>query len=614
MAGRFSRDERAASPLASFMVALGFFSMSFATILLMVAEVGGTEAGDNLAKAGEAAGVIDLLVGTTGSPPAWSATVPDRLGLLKPGTTTTLDLVKLDSMRAWSSPGEYDDAREALGVSSRELFVRAQPVFEEGAAASALSSYRVAYVADYSGVSETLAAKDETTTLDEMSVVYRDALSDETGVGVIGDNFEDNYAFTSRQLPIKLAGFLSALDFDTGYANDGYWKVVNVDEYGAGYLDPGAGVDHVLTTSGWSGTKYEYTAYASGAASEDLLLVTMLDLRAYTGSEKVTLDFAHWASGYRLLGTVNPATDDYGYVTVRCIDTCRTGDELPATRGGYHYANGTRTSFQATSIDLSHYKGERIAVSFVWHSVLGLTAGEGWFIGPLSAKATSGTTSTIWENKLDYSTSVYDALVVGSGADQSALEDDSIGGIVKLAVRDWTKAGGHVFAMGSSAMAPGWLTPIYTANGAPVSVTGPALLAQSDLAHPILNNPTFLRPGDLVAESKAYAPSANMRSIMVAPSGSGTVPLLAASQPSTAYEGVVVTTSYLPWKLPAAQRQAFFENAFLYAEYSELYADFGAPGGVPLAGAVDAESRTVLLDASSEGLGIVECRVTAYLW
>lgn len=618
MAGRrFRRDDSGASAIASFLVALGFFSMTFATSLLFVAQVGGRESGQNEALQGEAAGILDILTSSPGSPPSWTGAVPSRLGLIEEGRAATLDMDKVASVRAWTA-ADYDAARTALGIPTREFFLRTYPAFGATATANAsVGGIRTAYVGDYENTVEQPSVVAESKSLDDLPLVFSNKTVDRSGAGLPGDKFEDQMSHMTRNLAPRLAGFPTTIDVDTGASNDGYWKVVNVNDYGApGYLSPGG--SHVLTASNWVGTQYAYQAFSSGSLiSEDAVTLPDFDLRNYTTGASIKLSFTHFANGYQTLPTgINPATDDYGFVTVKCIASCRTGDDLLAIRGGNHVANGTKATFQATAIDLSAYHGETIRVTLVWHSVLALTAGEGWFIGPLALKATaSGTTSTLWKNDLDYSTTLYDALVVGSGVAQSALDDGAAtGGVFKNALKEWLVEGGYLLAFGSDSATNGWLNPTFT-TGSAAKTTGPALLDQSDLSHPILNTPYRVRPGDLAAADKTYRPQPSLQSIvLIGEQGGGTLPLLAVSKPSALYDGVAILTGWQPAKLGNDDRQNLIVNMLLYAKYNLFYLDYGHAGGVPYGGAVHSAGTTVIINAEAQGLGVRECEIMAFVW
>jgi hypothetical protein len=204
----------------------------------------------------------------------------------------------------------------------------------------------------------------------------------------------------------------------------------------------------------------------------------------------------------------------------------------------------------------------------------------------------------------------HDLLVVGSGADHSALTSNA----VKDGIRDWVLAGGTLVVLGSGGQAYQWLQPLFSTGVA--TVNGAA--AATDVAHPLLHEPHALewtlydthdRGWDI--KSQGSGASYDHFSHVIVQGGED---VLAVSKDGAFGKGRIILTTYMPREIAAGigpdEARDFLQNVVLYADRSHLYLEYGpaAPEMAPVAVAV---RQSWLWDAR---LGQVPARVEVQTW
>lgn len=639
------RDEAGSGTVVSFIVAVSVFILAFAVVTIFLStqvQLDAENKDESIDLAARANGAVRQITTSPGYPSDWHEKTPDqdplRFGLLKSGTTSTLDLEKFRALnRDLNSHAWYSGkARALLGLDNYEFHIRAHPILKTDANGNVpeLAPYRVAYVGQHTGSYGSGYTQVAGTTgrdaglLTDAAVTFTDAVADMNGNTDgfdAGDTFPTDVEPLSRHLALRLAGFPHAYNVtQKSGVNDTYWKVVSLQDFPEGtapYIPSSARPDNVVTMSNrdWVSGSENWTASQGVAGSEDAdrLILGPYDFSESAGGS-IWLNVSHHVYGKNSSG----ASTDFARLQV-CFDGCLTGGAwISVAEWSERGIRGSTANFwQDDSLSLSGLLGENEAfIGFAWDP--GTSTDQtrrGWFLKNLSINATTSSgVSQVYVNKLDYRTSEYDALVIGSAAEQSAFADSFTGYVFKHALKNWVKAGGDVLALGSDDLDNRWLAPTFTEGDNP-GAAGPLLESESDLTHPILTVPHNLRyltysPYD----SSSYDASNLFTKIILAreAGGSGQVPLLAVSNPNSEWDGTLVLTSYAPSpnNIPSADDEDhhFFVNMLSFMRYNVLYVDWG--GTIPKGAPVGSGSRTMLVDGDAEGLGRPEESIVIYVW
>ncbi|MHB8584594.1 MAG: hypothetical protein ACYDDF_01980 [Thermoplasmatota archaeon] len=562
---------------------------------------------------------MSMLLASTGTPPSWTKTVPTRLGLVEPGYDTTLSPSKLSALRNWTDPANVTAVETAVGLAGHSVAIRVQPAFTnaEGLDLLKTADYRVAYVGSYSGIVESGFSKSESGSLNALGIAFTNATVDSAlGPTFGGDKFEDSTSILYDQFALRLAGFQGASDLAIG-ANASYWKVVNLSRYGPENAFPG--VSHVLTASNWAGNGWSYTD--TPVPFDNTAYLPPVNLSQFQGADTATLSLTQYLSGTKTGPTPNPALDDYGSVTVQCIATCRAGDSVATNVGGLWWHNGSTHNFKATNVSLTHWIGEQISIGLDWHSINAAPVsgdGDGWFVQSLSVQGVeSGQPVALWHNNLDYRTTLYNSVIVGSDANQNNIDDRvANAGVVVNGLSEWVNAGGNLIALGSSPASQdtsdGWLPSALTPTAAQ-SIASTQLLPTSDYTHPILTDPNTINTGDLRFGTYAYMTGPSTFPVLMVKGSSGSIPALTVATPSGAMQGTAVLTSAQLWPIAPFEQQQILSNFFLFGRYGSMFVNFGpTPAQLASSGTTDSAERIVLLDGRSQGLGVLQGVLIAY--
>lgn len=204
----------------------------------------------------------------------------------------------------------------------------------------------------------------------------------------------------------------------------------------------------------------------------------------------------------------------------------------------------------------------------------------------------------------------YDILIVGSGVDHSSLTANA----VKLAIKNWTLAGGTLVAMGSSGQSYQWLQPLFHVGIA--TVNGAAMAP--DVSHPVLKEPNELAwtsydshgRGWDIKDQGSGAHYDDFSHVIV----QGGEDVLALSKDGAFGLGRIMLTTYMPREIAGTLGQdeamGFIENIVLYADHTNLYLEYGP--AAPLGESVSIAVRQSWL--WDETLGQVPVRLEIQTW
>ncbi|MHB8603869.1 MAG: hypothetical protein ACYDCK_01335 [Thermoplasmatota archaeon] len=627
------RSDAGAASLIGFIVTVAVFAITFGIVTLLLANsfISSTNAASSVDLDVVAANGLTNLASTTGLPPGWAAdplgaTKPTQLGLLKGTTETTIDMTKLVSLETTLNSQTWysGTSRGILGIPNYQYHLRTYPEYPltSSGDVAQLANARLAYIGHYTTANDPTYTEDPSSSVPESAYVaalgstYRNVLATSPAnvapVFALQDKYADASYHLDRYLAPKLAGFYGVADTKEGTANDSYWKTVNVDDYPSAYFPNGAGdhgiPHHVLTTSNRNDGTANGWSYAQQTATStpDRLIVARVDLTNWTSST-VNLELNHHVSGH------GGAVSQYGDVEVAtCTATCSwtvVGSPWTTTGAGPFWVK--------SDIDLSPYAGKVAYVSLAWYtSISNDASAHGWFVRSLYVNATSGSgvVTPLYKNELDYTTTTYDAIIVGMSATTANLNDFASGYTFKEALKDWIVHGGSLLAYGSANAQTDFLAPFFTTAAAPVA-TGPLLVGSSDLTHPVLTSPHSMNFQTYPDAGKTWGGALPQftQVILGSSAGGSSAPLLAISQQTPLWKGTVVLTAWEPGRInDAKEAHNFLENTLAYARYHPLYLEYG--GSIPPKTPIGSASRGAIVDATSYGLGAVEAKLVMYVW
>lgn len=617
-------DDAASSTLFSFIVATSIFALAFASVSYYASDMIAENQGDGESLDAIAAAALAALAGSPGAPTTWEETAqgdpaytPDRLGLLQAGSETTMDGGKIATLVGWRGQDEkYLAARDSLGLEDYQVRIRSFPVFEATSqGVTGLAEQQVAYLGATSG----LDIAEETAPLDATGVDFAPATADtDLTLGYsAGDVFLDDHASLNAHLVPRLHGFLAAHDGDQVAGVDTYWKVVDLDTYGGPDAVMDGDATRVLTIAAKSGGAWAYGSSRSllqQTTPLDRLLLTEVDMTDAEGGDSVTIEITDWIDGYTSVPLANSLTDDYGLVEFYCTEGCIPASWQPAVQV-FDDPAASKADFATRSLDVTDLvTGKKGYLALSWYSYDDGNAGQGWFIRDLKITTVSDGVTTVWENDLDFATSRYDTLVVGSHVEQANLASAS-DPVFDAALKGWIKAGGDLLVTGSDHPDEAWLDAL-SAGVTATPVTGGALYEDhTDATHAILTNPYNLHWGSYEPALNFYEPATNAFSKVVQRDVENVrETYLSVSSDAWAqeYEGVAVITAFKPYAMGPVEASRFYANAFVFQHFNDLELDFG--GTVPSGVDVGTAQRSVVIDARGSGLEWLEGRIVVHVW
>ncbi len=542
---------------------------------------------------------------TTGSPITWNSATDSstlqRLGLVESGKTSTMDFSKIQALDSWvGDTSAYEDVRSAMGLSNYDFHLRTYPVFEKTGPTTitGLETYRVAYVGHYDGA-ESAASASESAALATIDINFTNAYHDHTDPLGYGDKWQDMYDLSASKLSTRLAGAYGATDVDpTGRAQ---WRPVRTA--GTHF----AAEERVFTSSFMPGNWF-----TTEDVELDRLYLTEVNLTAHDTSAATTLTLRHWLRGQ------NAADESYAQVQVACTD-CGDPSLVWEDATAKMYATGAGGyTFESLDVDLSSWNGKTMAVGLLWVTDQAPDDDEhfGWFVAAATVSTLdAGATTTHYTNDLDYETTRYDTVIIGSDTIQATMFKDITPPYYNddhliEAIQDWVLAGGNIVALGTTYMDQAWLEPALT-SGSPTPYNGALVVGRSDLTHPILTTPFNLNHRYYTGSLQTYSGGPTYHDIIVHQKDQTTdVPILTYSGAS--FDGKVVLTAWKPYNMTETERERFLVNTLTYVKFEDLFVDFGAT--ITRDSAIGSATKTVLLNAESLGVGTLQLGITLYVW
>ncbi|MBI4393526.1 MAG: choice-of-anchor J domain-containing protein [Euryarchaeota archaeon] len=626
-----SDREQAASTLVSFLIAVGIFMLAFTILTFFFASLTAQTDTSNTALNARATRLVDTLVTEPGTPADWHL-APDsttRLGLLEQGELNLLDLNKFNSTvygnlsTSLSNEAlDYPDARTGLGLETGDFHLRTEPSFASGSVTDVvnMSGYRLAYVGQYlttvlPGDTEGTPSQNESGILDNLTITFTNTRHNKTLLtelyDSIGDKMNDSATYLRSVLLPRLGGLYYSYDLNLSVAGsaNGYWHFVNNSVYGdtPGELTVPSG-EHYVTSSNWVGgsTKWVY-----GVSENDWLVLPQVDL---TNATSANLSFVHWSDAPAVAGI--PL--DYGQLLACDISTKDDSACSMATTTEWSvvldklYRNGSKTNWEATSVNVTPFAGKKIFFAFHWTSdALAANDKNGWFVDNVNISGWQSGYRSYYYNDFEYNITAYDALVIGSEVAQANINASSTEGLLRQSIKDWVFKGRQIYGFGGSSMSQQWLDPIYT--GSIVTASGALFFDQSDLSHPLLIVPNELSYRDYSRSNQTYSVPGTTFTKVIVTTDAGTPPLLAVSNSGAVSNGTVLLGSYFPHTMGTAEAKNFLINALMYGRFRSLYLDYGP--SVPRDQVVGSAQRIALIkqDTSSDA-PTVEIRVIVYTW
>lgn len=544
-------DDRAASQIVSFIVGIALFASAVAFALAHTNRDQHIERMDTSEFAAMAATIALRLAGTPGVPSAWE-TLPlsdvEVLGLSADVETPyVLDAAKLERFRGHERPAD-DRISNLTGAQEFGVHLRLSPaigVMANGSVAE-FASTSLGYLARRDGsvddskreTANSAPATAEELTLRRLAFRFRASTAGSLDYTSAGDVHPDSRPDLARELVPRLAGFESVAYTDEAAAS-GTWKVVRKGAYASPAWWTGA-PERVLTTGDYS---VAHGAFLPATGDHSITLPP-IDLTGHDLGWSSRLELNHWFD----TGLAVPEGDAIS-VRAKCIANC-SGASVETTLWSATSDVGAKSHFADTNVDLTLFMGKvvRVRLAFDRGSVLPPPrGGEGWFLAHVRVESTRATsTATLYDNTLDYNTTSYRALVVGSEFDHAALLADD--GIVRTALTDWIVAGGRLLVLGTSRPDPDWLEGTFAVEGAPLSAS--ALLADaSDLTHPLVTTPNELAVASLDWSAESYLPTADYVTVLrgeeeVSPGVHA--PLLSVTRATARFDGAVMLATARP--------------------------------------------------------------------
>lgn len=600
-----TRDDRASGTIISYIAGIGIFLAIFAfalAFLSIYAEP--TNPTQDVSLDSMASNTMEILLSSPGVPADWEddPSSLQRLGLLKPGTQTTVSYQKVLKLQPGSDQVAYEDAKEALGLSDHEVLIQGKPVYSGDENRSALEGYDAGYVGDFEDDTgtERQPSVDGSATLDKTAVQFNNTVAGEETLleDDPGDKYKDLSNHTNAHLLTRLAG-MPYNDDDGGVLSTTarYWRMIDTHDHSQD-LDPSK--RNVLTTSKYdSGWDYE-------DGENDRIYLARLDLTDWDSDDPIWFNFTHHADG---VDALTDSEDDEGHVETRPVgDSDGWTDEHDVA----FISNGTSTSFENASVDITAAQGDEVYLSLEWKTNALSGEGDGWFIGNWTIEGVrDGIHKTLEENDLDYNTTTHDVLVVGSQVNHGELSADQ----VKRGIQQWVWGGGDIVALGSDSGGDStqWLSPWLTDNF--VDATGPILEDKSNLTHQVLNSPHILPFKEWPLSDHAYGITEDdeFTHVLVRDDGDGNVEqALSASNLDADGDGDLLLSGHRSDQLGDDERQDLFENGLIWVRHRGLYLEYGEhPHEAASAGS---SQMTTLADGSQINVGYPTYKVTVHVW
>lgn len=556
------RDDAGSGQLVAFLVGLALFAAVVAAALVYASHDEKDDEGEGTDLRVKATVAVMRLASTPGAPTDWDARgVGDSTALgLAIGEENPFELShdKIALLTGSSSPAT-DRLPNLTGADGWSVHVRVEPLVfaEANGSVAGFPTSTLAYVSHREGdvddsksdALDSTGAFMEIAMLRELAFPFRYATASSSSYESRGDVHPDSQPDLLRELVPRLAGFDSAT-YSTSDEDASTWKIVRrgVDADASWWA--GSASSRYLTTGKWASS----TRVFENTQREHSLTIGTFDLSGLDDYAPI-VRFSHWFDS----GSPPPFNDEVA-LYVACLANCSALTEEKAWSTTSDA--GSRASLEDVAVDLSAFEGGTIRLRLVYDrnspSSRGLPLGEGWFVSELrfdleTSEDPPAYVSTLYENDLDYNTTSYEFLVVGSDVDHEAfLASD---GYVRAAITDWVVAGGRLLVLGSEDADSAWLDGTFTVPGTPQSSS--ALVdGASDFTHPLVTSPRMLRVASLDWSAPSWSPSDDFVTVLVGEEGThgDRVPVLSASSAPARFGGGLVLATARPGLAELEQR------------------------------------------------------------
>lgn len=579
----------------------------------------------------KASNILKVLTSSPGVPSDWEENPANmkRLGLRKPGTSVTMSAAKIMELQP-DGGVTYQEAKTALGLDNHEIHIESSPKFQGDENRSALEGYRMAYIGDYDGSTESSTSQTESESMTETAVTFKNSLPDGSGAGGNpGDKFKDNAWWIQRHLTPRLAG-LWFNDDGAITSSSTAWRVLDMQAHGQSLADANSHNRNILATSNWTAGGNDDTddgtegddpdgEWIYADEEDDRIYAIKVDLSDYDSDDPVWLNVTHWVDGSGSFTT--PL--DHGEIQSRSVDsgnldTWNTETSWAGTEGLVH--NGTFDDFADDSFRLTHARGENSYISFFWDTTSTDTETDGgWFIANWTLEGIQdGEQETLATNTLDFENSRFDVLVAGQGTDQGQFsESPNDQDQVKDPIQQWIEAGGDVVAMSPGHGATSWLKP-WIGGGSP-ETDGPMTLREdhSNTSHAYLTTPHAVDYKDWSWTNTHWEidSSKELTWVLALEDSEATpeiVPGIGLTQQDATGDGDILLSSQDATAATDDQRRWFYENSLTIVRYRGLFLDFGdMPGGDHTVGSA---SSVVLVDSTDGSLNYPNYEIFVDAW
>ena len=552
-----------------------------------------------------AQGALNVLLGTPGYPVLWGSSASSidgvsRLGLITPDSTARIDPAKLDALVRGHYNGasttngfvDYPEARTALGLEGYDYHFRTGPLVDAAIGSfglTGMTSYRVAYVGNAS-LTHANEATSERAQLDALAISFRDATP--LTMGGDGDAYPDDVTQLRALLLPALGGRVTETILGAGVGTATDFRVVPASAYTALVpLQP-----------------FPSQALALADASSTIGYAPARELRAVIGPIDLSSAIVSAAVSWNERVDTSLDANDHGFVEAS-PDNGATWYALtddPTQRstdpGPLSLTMTARTANLAVGCGAC-LGSSSVLLAFHWIADGNAVTGGGWVIDDVKVTGTTGNVLA-WRT---FDAPAYDAIVIGSDADQAILAAND----VKSALADFVNlTGGRILVLGGQQSAA-WLPPAFHLAARDAN----AALGNPDVTHPILNVPntldwrSYATTGSWDFSASAEAPL--FAGVLASSTDHDQLALSTLGAFGRAHDGGIILTTFKPATMTTDDGERFFANTLLYGRYQGLYGDIGPalPPDVPVSSA----SRAALVDASGQG-DYKQISVTIYVW
>lgn len=567
---------------------------------------------------------LSVFLGTPGYPQDWgdsetSIEAVERIGILERGSSIRVDASKFEALAKgrYSTSSDtngfvdYAEAKESLGLEGYDFHLSAAPVASSATdptygVGTGMSTRRVAYVGDFTGLLASDAAKSEAYALETLPVSFTN-LTRTTAVGT-GDVYPDDASTLRTALLPNIGTNVAQTVISQGSGPVKHDFGVVAKPVYQSFMTSTASLSKALALTDGSGS----LGYAKNRE-----LRAILGEADLTGTTAPTLKWNEWVDTDR--GNLSYDAGDYGFVEVSTDGGATwiaiTGSDAIVygalatlsqdTGGSPHPANMMPRTVALGNRCPACVGSASVLVAFHWVADNDNNIGYGWVVDDIYIEAVTGRSL-----QKTFETPEYDILVIGSNVAHNAFTTNE----VKSAIRDFVDVyGGRLVVLGGE-QNTNWLDPLFRAG-----VRGGASdIETPDSTHPILTVPNPLDWEGYSTGARKWQFTSDESDLFNILLDSGEdAATLAVSAPGafggTSADGSVILTTFRPYEMSGTSIFTFLANTLTYGRYRHVYLEIGPeiPTDIPLATA----TRTATMDRTTNSSGdYVELAFTIYIW